>query len=60
MKLMLDNLIEWLLKLMYTDTKMSYEQKKRIDKRVINDNKEREAEKKDKARSESGNKIDSG
>ena len=29
MKVMLDNLIEWILKLMDTDTKLSYEQKKR-------------------------------
>lgn len=27
MKVMLDNLIEWILKLMDTDTKLSYEQK---------------------------------
>lgn len=60
MKVMLDNLIEWILQLMDTDTKMSYEQKKRIDQKVFNDNNEREVEKMDKARSETEDKIDSG
>ena len=52
MKVMLDDLIEWILKLMSTDTKMSSEQKKRMHRRVFDDSNKIETETPDKAVSE--------
>ena len=52
MKAMLDDLIEWILKLMSTDTKMSSEQKKRMHRRVFDDSNKIETETPDKAVSE--------
>lgn len=58
MKVMLDDLIEWILKLMDTDAQMSSDQKNRIDKKVLDNINEREVENTDKARSGPEDKTD--